>query len=52
MTKGTPYELFLSDGTREMLTDHVDLAFVDSMPVRGRTEEIKVWAPATADLAK
>jgi adenylate cyclase len=52
MTKGTPYELFLSDGTREMLTDHVELAFVDSMPVRGRTEEIKVWAPATADLAK
>jgi adenylate cyclase len=44
MTKGTPHELFLSDATREMLTDHVELAFVDSMPVRGRAEEIKVWA--------
>jgi len=47
MTKGTPHSLFLADATRELLTGRVELAFVDSMPVRGRAEEIKVWAPGT-----
>jgi adenylate cyclase len=51
MTKGTPHALFLSDATREMLTEDVELAFVDSMPVRGRAEEIKVWAPAAVAAA-
>jgi adenylate cyclase len=43
MTKGTPHQLFIADGTRERLTGEVELAFVDSMPVRGRADEIKVW---------
>jgi adenylate cyclase len=47
MTKGTPHQLFLADATRELLTGEMALAFVDSMPVPGRAEEIKVWAPGT-----
>ncbi len=49
MTKGTEHQIFLSDSTRELLSgDPVRLAFVDSMPVRGRAEQIKVWAPVAA----
>jgi adenylate cyclase len=44
MTKGTPYALFLADSTREALTEKMDdLVYVDEMPVRGRTEPIKLW---------
>jgi adenylate cyclase len=47
MTKGTEHQIFVSESTRGLLsTDQVRLAFVDSLPVRGRAEEIKVWAPA------
>ena len=52
MTKGTPHSLFLADATRELLTGEVELAFVDSMPVRGRAEEIKVWAPGAKQPAE
>jgi adenylate cyclase len=46
MTKGTPHSLFVADSTRELLDqEETELVFVDSMPVRGRAEEIKIWAP-------
>jgi adenylate cyclase len=47
MTKGSGYSLFVSESTRERLSESDgELRYVDSMPVRGRAEEIKVWAPA------
>ncbi|MGH2924205.1 MAG: CHASE2 domain-containing protein [Solirubrobacterales bacterium] len=47
MTKGTGHSLFISDSTRALLSsDRTALDFVEDMPVRGRTEPIKVWAPA------
>jgi adenylate cyclase len=47
MTKGSGHSLFLADSTRELLSAaDGELSFVDSMPVRGRAEEIRVWAPA------
>ena len=47
MTKGSGHSLFVADSTRERLSDcDGDLGFVDSFPVRGRAEEIRVWAPA------
>jgi adenylate cyclase len=51
MTKGTPHSLFIADATRELLTGEIELAFVDSMPLRGRAEEIRVWAPAAEEPA-
>jgi len=46
MTKGTEHQIFISDSTRELLSgDPERLAFFDSMPVKGRAEQIKVWAP-------
>ncbi len=49
MTKGTPHSLFVTDPTRELLDpDGPELAFVDSMPVRGRAEPIKIWAPPSS----
>jgi adenylate cyclase len=52
MTKGTPHPLFIADATRELLTGEIELDFVDSMPVRGKAEEIRVWAPAAEERAK
>jgi adenylate cyclase len=47
MTKGSGHSLFVADSTRELLSSSDgELSYVDSMPVRGRAEEIKVWAPA------
>ena len=47
MTKDTGHSLFVADSTRELLSRRDgELSYVDSMPVRGRAEEIKVWAPA------
>ena len=47
MTKGSGYSLFISDSSRELLSgEPTALDFVEDMPVRGRTEPIKVWAPA------
>ena len=47
MTKGSGHSLFVADSTRELLSKKDgDLNFVDSMPIRGRAEPIKVWAPA------
>jgi adenylate cyclase len=45
MTKGTPFPLFMSDTTRELLTKEPDdLVFVAELEVRGRTEKVKVWS--------
>jgi adenylate cyclase len=44
MTKGTPYQLYISDSTHEVLTEKPeDLVFVDEFEVRGRLETVKVW---------
>jgi adenylate cyclase len=49
MTKGTGHSLFLSESTFERLAARDGkLSFVDSLPVRGRAEEIKVWSLAKA----
>ena len=49
MTKGSGHHLFISDSTRELLSRaRTELEFVEELPVRGRTEPIKVWAPADA----
>jgi adenylate cyclase len=45
MTKGTPYALFIADSTREALAEQMpELIYVDEMPVRGRSEPIKIWS--------
>jgi adenylate cyclase len=45
MTKGTPYALYFADSTKEALTRPVeDLVYIDEMPVRGRTQPIKLWS--------
>src|SRR5918995_681166 len=49
MTKGTEHSLFVSDSTRALLADDSILEFVDSMAVRGRADEIRVWAPAATE---
>jgi adenylate cyclase len=47
MTKGSGHSLFVADSTRELLSERDgELSYVDSMPVRGRAEEIRVWALA------
>jgi len=55
MTKGTPFPLFMSDTTRELMqADPEDLVYVAELEVRGRQEKVKVWslrgivAPAAA----
>jgi adenylate cyclase len=61
MTKGTPFPLFMSDTTRELLhEDPEDLVYVAELEVRGRQEKVKVWslrgttgaAPAPAQAAE
>jgi adenylate cyclase len=45
MTKGTPYQLYLADSTREALrTPADDLAEVGDFEVRGRKAKIKLWS--------
>src|SRR5262245_6679358 len=47
MTKGSGHSLFIADSTRELLSQQDgELSYVDSMPVRGRAEEIRVWSLA------
>jgi adenylate cyclase len=52
MTKGTPHSLFVADSTRELLSDDAGLTFVDSMPVRGRAQPLKVWAGGASPAAR
>jgi adenylate cyclase len=48
MTKGSGHSLFVADSTAAMVSvADGELDFVDSLPVRGRAEEIKVWAPVS-----
>jgi adenylate cyclase len=45
MTKGTPYQCYVSDSTRSSLVDDADdLVFVDELEIRGRQAKIKLWA--------
>jgi adenylate cyclase len=45
MTKGTPYQLFVSDSTHSLLkTEGEGLVEYGEVPVRGRQETIKLWA--------
>jgi adenylate cyclase len=47
MTKGSGHSIFIANSTRELLSERDgELSYVDSMPVRGREEAVKVWAPA------
>jgi adenylate cyclase len=50
MTKGTPYQLFLSHSTYERLTADIDdLVDVGLLPVRGRDGDIQLWALRPGD---
>ncbi len=45
MTKGTPYQLYVADSTREALRTAVDdLVEVGEFEVRGRIAKIKLWS--------
>jgi adenylate cyclase len=45
MTKGTPYSIFLSESTLELIRSRPDdLVFVDEMEVRGRQAKLRLWA--------
>ena len=48
MTKGTPYQLFVGEPTRDRLRDAPDgLEFVSELEVRGREHGIRVWGLRT-----
>jgi len=45
LTKGTPYQLFMSDATRAALgAEPEDLVYFDEFEVRGRQKTVKVWS--------
>ena len=47
MTKGTPYQLYVSDSTRAALSQEpAGLVFVDEFEVRGKQTSVKVWGLA------
>lgn len=44
MTKGTPYQLYISQETRDALSEEPeDFEFVEEMAVRGRDAKLRVW---------
>jgi adenylate cyclase len=44
MTKGTPYQLYISQETRDALSEPPeDFEFVEEMAVRGREATLRVW---------
>jgi len=44
LTKGTPYMVYLSDSTKQMLRrDERDLVHVEEMDVRGRAAKVVIW---------
>jgi class 3 adenylate cyclase len=50
MTKGTPYQLYVADSTREaLLTPAADLVEVGEFEVRGRKAKIKLWSLANTE---
>jgi adenylate cyclase len=45
LTKGTPYMLFISETTRELMTKPPsELVFVNELEVRGRKAKLRVWS--------
>jgi adenylate cyclase len=53
MTKGTPYALYFADSTKEALTRPVDdLVYIAEMPVRGRSQPIKLWSLTSPAMLK
>jgi adenylate cyclase len=45
LTKGTPYPLFISETTHDLLRHAPDdLVYVAELEVRGRSEKVKVWS--------
>jgi adenylate cyclase len=50
LTKGTPHMVMLAESTRMMmLRQRPELERIESMQVKGRREEVVVWAPAAAN---
>ena len=47
MTKDTPYDLFVANSTRELLSEGDALIYVDDLPVRGRQATVKIWSLPT-----
>jgi class 3 adenylate cyclase len=43
MTKGTPYQLFVSGSTKALLGDEAGLIRIGESEVRGREARIEVW---------
>jgi adenylate cyclase len=44
MTKGTPYQLLVSDATRQALSSPPDdLVFFAEVEIRGRVGQMKLW---------
>jgi len=51
MTKGTPFQLFMSESTYEKLPRKPeDLAFIDEFEVRGRQQRLRVWGLVEDDV--
>jgi adenylate cyclase len=51
MTKGTPFQLFMSDSTHTLLSEPpAELVFVDEFEVRGRQTGVKVWGLVETDV--
>lgn len=49
-TKGTPYQLFMAESTRDALSVKPDdVVFVEEMPIRGRDEGVRVWGLVEPD---
>ena len=47
LTKGTPHMLMLSESTRMMMLRQApELQRIDAMSVKGRREDVVIWAPA------
>ena len=47
MTKGTPYQLFVAEPTRDRLRDApAELEFVSELEIRGREQPLRVWGLA------
>jgi adenylate cyclase len=45
LTKGTPFPLFISETTRDLLRhEPEDLLYVAELEVRGRSEKVNVWS--------
>jgi adenylate cyclase len=50
LTKGTPHQVFISESTRSSLTtEPEDLVDVGRLDVRGRTQQLQVWALGSLD---